>query len=409
MDIDDLNYKIEEMKRELREIELAHPKLPKTLFEVTRYPHFENVTSNVLAFLFDNNEDHGLEDLWIRSLITSLNLESEDSPFASLDSQNEVSVERVEREYPTRNGGRLDLVIETENTCIGIENKLNASLYNNLDDYRLTISSLAQSLNKRPVFVVLHVFPVEVDDPWIEISYEELFASIRRYSGEYYGSSNARWFAYVDDFMRTIEGMVKNMDSGMLEQIRFVGNHFGEIAMIDSCLSESYKWVLDRCNGIANAFNEIYRNQIAMSAGSLKQAGSYKETKRYYSSVFVDAEIAEGSPLANEIMKVYGEGVEVGTICCETICDFTAWRFFFFVRGRFEPGQKDYTPRLDTFFRESGFPDFIRGNYEWQYDDWGRKGWYLSDRSLDLDAPDDDLAKHIYEIIQRLRPLITND
>jgi hypothetical protein len=42
-----------------------------TLLEIAGMPHYENVDSNILAFLLDPAGEHGLEDLFLNSL-TSL-------------------------------------------------------------------------------------------------------------------------------------------------------------------------------------------------------------------------------------------------------------------------------------------------------------------------------------------------
>jgi len=41
----------------------------KTFMQVTGYPHFENVCSNILAFFFNPKEEHNLNDLFIWSLL----------------------------------------------------------------------------------------------------------------------------------------------------------------------------------------------------------------------------------------------------------------------------------------------------------------------------------------------------
>ena len=45
----------------------------KTFFDVTGFPHYENVISNILAFFFDTNEEHGFKDLWLKSLFECYN------------------------------------------------------------------------------------------------------------------------------------------------------------------------------------------------------------------------------------------------------------------------------------------------------------------------------------------------
>src|SRR6266487_3765765 len=43
----------------------------KTLLEISRFPHSEIACSNILAFFFDPNEEHGLGDLLLKSLLAA--------------------------------------------------------------------------------------------------------------------------------------------------------------------------------------------------------------------------------------------------------------------------------------------------------------------------------------------------
>ena len=59
------------------------PRRQKNYFEVAGFPHYENVASSILAFFFDTNEEHGLRDLWIRSLMECYQLKSNDDEYGA--------------------------------------------------------------------------------------------------------------------------------------------------------------------------------------------------------------------------------------------------------------------------------------------------------------------------------------
>ena len=40
---------------------------PKTFLEIARQPHYENVITNIYAFYFDINEEHGFGNLFVKS------------------------------------------------------------------------------------------------------------------------------------------------------------------------------------------------------------------------------------------------------------------------------------------------------------------------------------------------------
>jgi PD-(D/E)XK nuclease superfamily len=48
---------------------------PKTLLEIARFPHSELAHSNILAFFLDPNEEHGLGDTFLNSLLKTADSE----------------------------------------------------------------------------------------------------------------------------------------------------------------------------------------------------------------------------------------------------------------------------------------------------------------------------------------------
>ncbi|MCT4582766.1 MAG: PD-(D/E)XK nuclease family protein [Flavobacteriales bacterium] len=115
--------------------------LRKNLIDIAGYPSWENVNSNLLAFYFDKEEEHGFGSLFIDSLLDLVDVELSPS-FGQTEFQ-------VAREVRTRKGKRIDIVIsqyseeetqEEESKSIPswaliIENKVNHSLNNDLSDY----------------------------------------------------------------------------------------------------------------------------------------------------------------------------------------------------------------------------------------------------------------------------------
>ncbi len=97
----------------------------ETFFDICGYPHYENVVSNVLAFFFDPGKGHGLGTLCIEAIMQVL-----ESKTYGIDGFWEV-----EREVRTEKGNYIDIVLRSDNTVIVIENKIYASVYNDLQDY----------------------------------------------------------------------------------------------------------------------------------------------------------------------------------------------------------------------------------------------------------------------------------
>ena len=53
-------------------IVLAQPEDPTT-FDISGYPHYEEVISNWYAFFFDPAEEHSPDDLFLQSLVVLIN------------------------------------------------------------------------------------------------------------------------------------------------------------------------------------------------------------------------------------------------------------------------------------------------------------------------------------------------
>lgn len=98
---------------------------------------------------FDTKEEHGLSNIVLNLLIKvlishNINIELSD---------NKDKFE-VNREYTTLKDNRIDIVIQNENLVIGIENKIYASIYNDLENYSNTLNKLKKTSIK--VLLSLH-------------------------------------------------------------------------------------------------------------------------------------------------------------------------------------------------------------------------------------------------------------
>ena len=111
---------------------------PPTLMDIARFPHWENVYSNILAFVLNTEEAHGFGPLFIRSIIAAYR---SNCPVISWreDIHNFECVEatdRVEREARTTKGKRIDILVECADFLVCVENKIRIDLNNPLDEYR---------------------------------------------------------------------------------------------------------------------------------------------------------------------------------------------------------------------------------------------------------------------------------
>ena len=192
---------------------------PLTFLEISGIPHYENVNSNILSFLIDTEQKHGFGDLFIKSLLRSYNIESNRDEIHIQD--QELKTKNVDREVKTDSNKRIDILIETEDFAIAIENKIGANLYNDLEDYSKhmdiyhsdskNIIKIVLSINREPVELLTHNF--------VNITHKQLFKIIKMQIADKLPLRNRRYLNYLMDFIETMENQTKPnpINSNMLK------------------------------------------------------------------------------------------------------------------------------------------------------------------------------------------------
>lgn len=188
-----------------------------TFFEITGYPHLENVSSNVLAFYLQPSNPHELGGLFLQSLCCAVN--------HSIDGL-EVASANVRTEESTSGNKRIDIVIETDQSIIGIENKIYHELNNDLRAYWQHLSSNAQSRNVLGIVLSLKPMQSPYATKFKNITYEQLFTQFEP-SLSKLDQSN-RYHLFLLDFIQNIRNLTggTTMD---IDRINFFRSHQQEI------------------------------------------------------------------------------------------------------------------------------------------------------------------------------------
>jgi hypothetical protein len=197
--------------------------ISESIFDVAGYPHYENVISNILAFYFNPNNEHGLGSLLLSALMNQIG-------------GNEFYQENIQisREVSTNKGGRLDIVIETDNQIIGIENKIFHCLNNDLSDYSDTLDKWAKQNELDVVKIILSIKKEQEHSGFVCVTYEQFLTKIRARLGEYVSTSSQKWLLYLVDFMSAIEKLYgENMEINKNDQF-FIDNEDRVIALLNA-------------------------------------------------------------------------------------------------------------------------------------------------------------------------------
>lgn len=183
---------------------------PPTLLEICGLSHRESVYSRILAFLLDTTEAHCFGLLFLHALISAYDdkrrQDQSKTPDADRDIAHKVGpTETVECEVVTFNDNRIDILLESSELVICIENKINASLYNDLCDYREYGEERARPENKLFVGIVLapRHFEAEIlkSSEFVCVTYSELADNVRSSIGEYVNRENAQFHYLLFDFL----------------------------------------------------------------------------------------------------------------------------------------------------------------------------------------------------------------
>jgi len=192
--------------------------------EVSGYPHYENVASNILAFYFNPSAEHGLKDLLV-------------SAFLKMAGRQDLSLPsrvKVHREFDT-GAGRLDLVIESDAFLIAIENKIFHWLANDLEQYASATKDKANGKAEIRVVLGLKTVPAkQLKGGFVSFTYAQLWQQVQVLLGRYIQNANPKWVTYLMDFMETTTNLAgSNMelsktDRFFIEQREVVDKLFTE-------------------------------------------------------------------------------------------------------------------------------------------------------------------------------------
>lgn len=200
------------------EIEKEYP----TVFDISGYPRYENVISNWYAFFLDTENPHGLKNLFYSSLQELLCLEG-----------SGVSTCKVEREYHTKKGGRIDLLVYEgkENGVfvnpIIIENKIYAGLEDNdLEDYFKSVESTSNSKQG----LILSLYGDEknnagiVNDNFEEETHKKYMEIVKKNMSNYIINANPKYINLLLDFIVNIEKMTRVISMDENSKFYFLNN-----------------------------------------------------------------------------------------------------------------------------------------------------------------------------------------
>ena len=235
-----------------------------TLFDISGYPHYENVISNWYQFFLDSENPHGLGGLFYSSLKELVGIEDGISRGAPC---------KVEREHLTKKG-QIDLLVYEDKDEDGsyinpiiIENKINAPLYNNLYDYYDSV----KGENKILIVLALH----ECEEVKLKNGFKVKTHTHKGYMNiikdnipDYIESVDPKYFIYLQDFINNIERIT--MPQEIIDNMKFYFENSEKINNLLEVKKEAYKFLVD------NLYHAVLsKKNDGWSWGQYLEAGEY--------------------------------------------------------------------------------------------------------------------------------------
>jgi hypothetical protein len=217
----------------------------RTFMDISGYPRYENVCSNILAFYFHPEEEHGLGDLLLSSFLQMTeHHEIETSAYSKV---------KVYREWGTEANNRVDLVINCDAFTIGIENKIDHTTNNDFGDYARAMDSFKSD---KKIYVLLGLNPVpNLGGGFISHTYQEFWRLVKERLGRYIAKADPKWLIYLIEFMETTAHLA-GTNMGLQQTDKFFIKHH---ALIDKMLARRDAFISQlsaRVNDLKNLVNE---------------------------------------------------------------------------------------------------------------------------------------------------------
>ena len=209
---------------------LIKPAAERNIFSICGRGHYENPTSDLLAFFINPKEEHGFGTLFLRSFLeaTDITASSLEMPFSPI------------REERTDRGNRLDIIVEGSDWVLAIENKIRHHLANPLHDY---IEHIRNRYRQVPEcnrhFIVLSIRDERQEDAsWKTLTWRTYVDCIKKnVASSLTAPTNLKWQVIMREFLLNIEQECG--DESMSEgRITLVREHYREVVEIQEMHKE---------------------------------------------------------------------------------------------------------------------------------------------------------------------------
>ncbi|CAN5270504.1 hypothetical protein BH24ACT19_BH24ACT19_15830 [soil metagenome] len=230
----DFVEKMSETLDDFNRLQLRTGPPKKTFMEITKYPHYENVCSNILAFFLDPEEPHGLGTLMFDAFLAHAGSVADAGERMDGEISVETEVPTDKSEAPETRSKRIDVLIMSDEHAVLIENKLRDKREDNpYDKYTRHLDKVAGKRRKHKL--LLSIEPMDAGKQWgfENLRYDEFVKQIRSMLGQYISGTDIRYLTLFLDFLNTLENLRKGtrMDPKFIQLLMARGEDVAKLSV----------------------------------------------------------------------------------------------------------------------------------------------------------------------------------
>ncbi|MCE9969017.1 PD-(D/E)XK nuclease family protein [Aeromonas salmonicida] len=205
------------------------------LFSIGARGHYENPISDLLAFFLCPNADHNLDSLVLETLLECLPEGAQLSASLINDPQREVT---------THTNSRLDLLLESEEWVMALENKIWHHQNNPFSDYE---AFLAKHYRDKPKLLLVLSPSGKSPIGWYGVAYHDFLNRLSPKLGQAFVTTPFnKWLILLREFLLHLESLMAVSDIPT-PTTNFVLSHLNEIQKIQDMKNSVVRDLQTQC------------------------------------------------------------------------------------------------------------------------------------------------------------------
>ncbi|UOO91879.1 PD-(D/E)XK nuclease family protein [Vitreoscilla stercoraria] len=250
-----------------------------TMFERLDVNRYENVSSKMLEFLFQIDEQHEIGNLALLALLEEAKIQYEHMPKGT-----EVLSEVHAKSSQHDNLGFIDLVVHTSEFSLIIENKVRHILNNPIDVYQLFVKqqyTKKNSYSGKNHFILMAIDkPKKIPKNYVFVSHESFCLNLKSKLEEFFQNTEKNRYSYfIEDY---IKAMIKMSNTQINHDkksfFKLVTEHYNEIDEIQTRkknvfdVTKSYLTeIIEESNYKEDFFQNVKIKEMILFLGNIKE------------------------------------------------------------------------------------------------------------------------------------------